>query len=949
MRDADLHTIAAPEAHGRPEQDGLDVSAQQNLDEQIIRNLPIGIGIYDADGSCVIANELLAHQIGATLEQVKAQNFHEIESWKKSGLYDLALRTLRTGEATSAIVHLRTTFGRDIWPAVRFGVLRSGAGTFLMHTVEDRTDFKRAESEHQALLDAYRMLFESSMDGVLLTRADGSLVAANPAACAMLGLPEHEIRRRGRSGVMDESDARLAKSLEERARAGRVLAELTMVRGNGEKFQVELASALYRDREGNPLANVVFRDITERRRIESERNSREARYRAVVETSPDGFWAVDLQGRLVEVNDAYVRLSGYSREELLTMAVPDLDAKDTPEEIAARVEKIIRDGHDRFETLHRRKDGALWPVEIVVAYAPLEGGRFFVFTRDLTTARQAEDYMRVACLIYESSAEAVMLTDENNNIVDINPAFVQQTGYTLREIRGRNPRILESGRHDAKFYEDMWRAIVEKDHWQGELWDRRKDGSLHVKFASIRVIRDSDGRVFRHVAQFFDITEQKQKEELIWRQANYDPLTELPNRRLFQERLEHETRKTNRSGLPLALLFIDLDRFKEINDVLGHAKGDVLLTQAARRISGCVRDTDMVARLGGDEFTVILSDIRERSTLERITQNIIRALSEPFDLGSGGDPSYVSASVGITFYPDDGHTIEELLKHADQAMYAAKAQGRGRFSYFTSAMQREGQERLALTNDLRNALARGELEVYYQPIVDARSGRIARAEALLRWKHPTRGMVSPVTFIPLAEESGLILEIGDWVFDQAIACVERWHQRAGRPIQVSVNVSPSQLHHEANATWMEKLARSGAPASSIAVEITEGILMKDSPEVRRRLLQYRRSGVEVSIDDFGTGFSSLSYIQQFHIDYLKIDRTFVNQMTQRESDATLAEAIIVMAHKLGIKTIAEGVETAAQRDLLISFGCDYLQGYLYSRPVPAEAFEQLLLHPAYAA
>jgi diguanylate cyclase (GGDEF)-like protein/PAS domain S-box-containing protein len=561
---------------------------------------------------------------------------------------------------------------------------------------------------------------------------------------------------------------------------------------------------------------------------------------------------------------------------------------------------------------------------------------------DLEEAKhKSQESMQLAAAIYQSSAEAIMVTDENNLITDVNPAFSTITGYTLEEVIGQNPKLLQSGRHDKEFYQAMWQSIINTNHWQGELWDRRKDGELHAKLTNISIIRHADGSVYRHVAQFLDITDKKQKEELIWKQANFDTLTNLPNRRMFSDRLEQEMKKAHRAAQPLALLFIDLDRFKEINDTLGHAKGDVLLIEAANRLSLCVRATDTVARLGGDEFTVVLPDFGERIHLERIAQDIIHTLVKPFDLGSG-DIAYISASIGITVYPDDAQDIESLLKHADQAMYVAKAEGRNRFSYFTESMQQEAREKLALTTDLRLALARNELHVYYQPILELGSGRITKAEALLRWKHPTRGMVSPVAFIPLAEESGLIHEIGEWVFQQAIASVAHWHKQCGCFIQVSVNKSPVQFEQSDSRPWAIQINELGLPKNGIAVEITEGLLLKESSKAKQQLLEFRNSGIEVSIDDFGTGFSSLSYLKQFDIDYLKIDRSFVMDLELDKDDKALVEAIIVMAHKLGIKTIAEGVETVGQRDLLKSFGCDYVQGFLYSPAVPTAEFEKMI-------
>jgi diguanylate cyclase (GGDEF)-like protein len=429
-------------------------------------------------------------------------------------------------------------------------------------------------------------------------------------------------------------------------------------------------------------------------------------------------------------------------------------------------------------------------------------------------------------------------------------------------------------------------------------------------------------------------------EKQIWKEANIDLLTGLPNRRLFYDRLGQEIMRAELSKTSTAVLFMDLDKFKDVNDTIGHAQGDKLLKEAARRILECVHTTDTVARWGGDEFAIILPNYGERVHIERIADEIVKTLSNHFALGD--DMSYLSVSIGIALYPDEATDSEELIKHADQAMYSAKDEGGGRYNYFAQSMQTEAREKQALTKDLRHALSRHELEVYYQPIADMSSGQIHKAEALLRWKHPVRGMVSPVTFIPLAEESGLILEIGNWVFDQVITQIQHWNQLYGYIMEVSVNMSPRQFEHDSTNIWVERLSKESLPKKCIVVEITEGLLIKDSAKVKQRLEEFHLNGIDVSIDDFGTGFSALSYLKQFDIDYLKIDRSFVMNLTEDESDKALVKAIITMAHSLEIKTIAEGVETEAQRDILIGFGCDYVQGYLYSRPVPAVEFDKLL-------
>lgn len=450
------------------------------------------------------------------------------------------------------------------------------------------------------------------------------------------------------------------------------------------------------------------------------------------------------------------------------------------------------------------------------------------------------------------------------------------------------------------------------------------------------------GEMFIGVAR--DITDRKKTEELIWQQANFDSLTGLANRRLFQDRLEQEIKKTHRAGLALALMILDLDRFKEVNDTLGHDMGDILLTETAARLNDCVREADTVARLGGDEFAIILGELDDLECVERIALSILQKLSEPFRLGD--QIVYLSTSIGITFYPDDATVFDELLKNADQAMYDAKRQGRNRCSHFATSMQEAIQTRMWLANDLRSALgvlADNPFYLVYQPIVDLKTGVAHKAEALIRWQHPTRGLVNPVEFIPIAEETEMILEIGDWVFREAARQVVRWRASHHADFQISINVSPVQIHDMTHIhAWFDDLQKLGLSGQSIVVEITEGLLLDARTSVIEQLEKFHQAGIAVSLDDFGTGYSSLSYLRKFHIDNIKIDQSFVRNLAPDSDDMVLCEAMIAMAHKLGMKVIAEGVETSQQRDLLAAAGCDFGQGYLFSRPVAAEAFSELL-------
>ncbi len=447
---------------------------------------------------------------------------------------------------------------------------------------------------------------------------------------------------------------------------------------------------------------------------------------------------------------------------------------------------------------------------------------------------------------------------------------------------------------------------------------------------------DEGDQVSLAVSSFSDITEKKRSEEVIWQQANFDTLTGLPNRRLFHEHLEQAIRVAHRSGLPLALMFIDLDHFKDVNDSLGHDAGDLLLKQATARITDCVRETDMVARLGGDEFTVILGQLQNQKHVALVGQKILDALAEPFEIN--GEAAYVSASIGITLYPEDATDIENLLKNADQAMYAAKGLGRNRSKHFTESMQEATQARMWLATELRQALAKQQFSVVYQPIVELATGKVAKAEALIRWQHPVRGAISPALFIPVAEETGLIVEIGDWVFREVADQLKAWRSDLHPNFQVSINRSPVQFRsgNEPQDSWAQYLQSLGLPGHSIALEITEGLLLDASSSVTDQLLEFRDAGIQVSLDDFGTGYSSLAYLKKFDIDHLKIDQSFVRNLAPGSDDMALCEAIIMMAHKLQIKVIAEGVETVQQRDLLAAAGCDYGQGYLFSKPVPAD-------------
>ena len=452
---------------------------------------------------------------------------------------------------------------------------------------------------------------------------------------------------------------------------------------------------------------------------------------------------------------------------------------------------------------------------------------------------------------------------------------------------------------------------------------------------------EKGGKPTRMIGTHTDISARKLSEDKYFQLAHYDQITQLPNRALFLDRFALDIKRCERTGLSLTLLYLDLDKFKEVNDTLGHMMGNVLLKEVGERLTNSVKISDTVARIGGDEFVIVLNNLNALITAEMTADNILAKLAEPYTLGN--DTAYITCSIGISIYPADGSDIEVLLNNADQAMYVAKVSGKNRYNYFKPSMQKVATERMHLVNDLRVALQRNEFQLFYQPIVNINTGEIHKAEALIRWLHPIRGLVSPADFIPLAESTGLVVEIGDWVFKEAAKQASIWRKK-DPSFQISINKSPIQFKRGIKHTdWIEHLHSLGLPGNSISIEITEGLLLDDKGPVMKQLAEYRRADIQISIDDFGTGYSSLSYLRKFEMDYLKIDQSFTANIVTSASDMALCEVIILMAHKLGMKVIAEGIETQEQLDLLLSLGCDLGQGYLFSKPVITHEFEKLFL------
>ena len=577
------------------------------------------------------------------------------------------------------------------------------------------------------------------------------------------------------------------------------------------------------------------------------------------------------------------------------------------------------------------------------AFAPLQPGeagpevRVLVdsFAAMVVQRNQAEQDLRIAAAAF-AAQEAIIITDAAVRIVRVTQAFSRQTGYAPGDVIGQRPSMFQSGRHDRAFYQQMWETLLREGFWSGEIWDRRHDAEVFPQWLTITAVRDTAGQTTHYVGNFLDITEQKHAEARIQRLAYHDALTGLPNRFSLHERMEQVVALARRDRRCFALMLIDLDHFKQVNDTLGHHVGDQLLIQVANRLLDSVRDSDIVARLGGDEFVVVLNTLETPDAVTRLADKIVTTLSAPFQIA--GNLLGTSPSIGICLFPDDAETLDDLIRHADVAMYQAKAQGRGRYLHFTPQMQVAVNSRVVIEQELRAALTAGAFVLHYQPQLDLRSGRLCGVEALIRWQHPQRGLVLPADFISIAEETGLIDQIGDWVITAACRQLHQWRNDGLTDLSMSINLSAGQF---ADASLPLRLRETAAaldiPAAAIILEVTESMAMATPDESIVVLRALRQEGFMLSIDDFGTGYSSLAYLKLFPFNTLKIDRSFVRDIETDLDDASICDVTVLLAHKLGHDTVAEGVETAGQLKYLLAIGCEKIQGFLISKPLPADA------------
>lgn len=913
--------------------------------EHAINQSAAAIYLLGDDLNFRFVNETACRMLGYSREEFSRMAPADIDAALGPAEMDEINRRRIAGETFTTETKHRTRDGRELPVELTVAPILADGEPLALCVARDISERSRMiealrRSEHE-----FRSLAEGSPVSIIRYGRDGRIRYLNQHLAADLNVRPEEVIGRLPGEVWPDGEfaaieAAVGKAITEGART--IVEFWAALEGSEPRLhQVHVVPEL--DERGEIVGSLAYGlDAT------GERMHR-LFLRSLIDTLPDAVWQKDREGRYQACNLRFSRMSGYAEAELVGRTDAELglaelapcraraDALalggDTPT-VSEEWVRFADDGHQELvETVRTvTRDGLGTPVGVLA------------IARDVTARRALEAQLRTTASVFEAAREGIIITDPEGVIVDANAACARITGYAREAMLGRTPRILASGLHDRAFYEAMWTALRTQGAWSGEIVNRRADGVLITERLDIVAVRDEPGQVKHYVGVFSDITVLKEHERHLQHIAHHDALTGLPNRLLLADRLDQALAQARRSGDTLAVLYLDLDSFKPINDLHGHHVGDRVLIAIARRLSAALRGGDTVARFGGDEFVAVLTGISGVDECEAIARRLLDSVNTPILLD---DLKFdLSASIGISLFPDgDPGDADLLLRHADQAMYLAKAGGRNQFVFHGAHDSGATGGSTRSIHDLRRALAEGRVTVHYQPIFDMGTGRIVKAEALARWLDPERGYVSPAEFIPVAEAGGLIHALGDAVFEASARVAREWSLVSpdAPPRRICINRSPRQFAHRDGVDhWLRRMEELGVDGSMLAVEITEGLLLDDRPEVLKQLAQLREAGITVSLDDFGTGYSAMAYLKKFLIDALKIDRSFVRDIVTDVSDRAIVEAVIAMARRLDIAVVAEGVETREQAELLALVGCDMAQGYWYARPMPEDAFMALV-------
>ena len=822
-------------------------------------------------------------------------------------------------------------------------------------------------------LDTYRNLFRFSQSMICVLDTDFTVVLCNDPTWKMLNhtCAEDILFKSCRNMVHPEYSGIIDCGLDILSAEKEVL-PLKFVQADGQPIDVEAKFSPI----GDGQYMLEARDITERKRTAENLKDREQRLRGILDTVADAIVTINIRGEISSFNKAAEHTFGYDVQDVLHKNISMLIPKPYASQHDQYLKNYKKTGEKKIigqvnrELSGVRKDGSEFPLELAVTELRHGSKQYFTgivrditlrkeseeallrahnelemrveertreLTQEISDRHRAEDRLRLAGQVIESLAEGVAIINEDFVITSINPAYTTISGYSPKELLGKSPIGHTVMSEVEPLYKEMWVGLETRGCWEGEFWNTRKNGDRYAERLSVTTISNPGDDVRQFAAIISDITKRKNDEEHILHQANYDNLTNLPNRTLFHDRLEQGIVNMKRVKQSLGLLFIDLDGFKLVNDTLGHGIGDLLLKEVSERLKKCVRNGDTVARLGGDEFTIIMPSLESHLNVQVLAQRVLDTLAAPFHLN--GHETFISGSVGIAVFPDDAEGAQALLKNADAAKYKAKEKGKANYQFFTSDMNKEVEDHLIVKKGLTRALEGREFKLLYQPKLDLLTNRVIGAEALMRWESPDLGLVSPVTFIPVLEETGMVIEVGAWAIRQACRQHIQWLKAGLSPVKIAVNLSARQMRDPSFVGIVkDALHEYKLPPSALEIEITESMLMSDVANVVAALEELHDFGINISMDDFGTGYSSLSYLKRFPIDTIKIDRSFVNDIDTSSDDAEIIHTIINMGQTLNRKIIAEGVETKAQLDILKSYNCDEIQGFYFSRPLDADTF-----------
>ncbi|MFT5520335.1 MAG: diguanylate cyclase (GGDEF)-like protein/PAS domain S-box-containing protein [Enterobacterales bacterium] len=813
---------------------------------------------------------------------------------------------------------------------------------FLLFSIQ-RRHFKNVITKISGTIekDWLQGLFINFPMGMLIVNSEGHILTANSHCCDFFKLNINKIKTASVESLINSQASQFFKdSITKKTKISLWRDEFKINADNNYQWLAMSICTIPLTAHVNGIWSITIEDVTAKRILKDKLDLIRSEQTLILDHTTIGL-ALVIDKQIVRANNALGRLlERYSSAMINQPLNKVIDPRDSSIDINENIVQELKINDDyQSEYLLYREDGSSFWCRIKATAASTEKmNRGFILSfEEATKQKQRDDGLRQAAVVFEASSDSIMVLDADGLIKIVNSAFNKMTGFSEADILGKSPRLLRATREDERRYDAMWSTVIKFGEWRGELWRRKKSGETYPEWASITAVKDNLDNVLEYVFIGSDMSERKYAEDRILYQANYDQLTNLPNRNLFMDRLHQSLQRVQREGTMLALLFIDLDRFKNINDSLGHSAGDKLLVEISKIMKETVRDSDTIARFGGDEFAVILSPIYGPKNASRVASALLESLRTPINID--GYEAIIGASIGISMYPADGTIEEELVKNADTAMYRAKESGRNNYQFFTEEMQQAAKDRLVMEIDLRQAIERQELRIVFQPQIDVSTGAISGAEVLVRWQSRDKGMISPAEFIYLAEDTGLIVPIGEWVLKQACLQHKRWKNAGVAPPYLAVNVSGRQFKMDGfSQSVLNTVQSAGLSTDDVELELTESFLMDDQEFSINTLKELKEMGFKLSIDDFGTGYSSLSYLKKFPIDRLKIDRSFVQDLEHNEEDYAIVRAIIDLAHTLNIVVIAEGVEEEGQRKVLEELKCDIIQGYFYSKPLDGAAF-----------